>query len=304
VIPIAAVIGAATAVGIGAERRWRAAAELVAMRLMWTVLWVLMPFVVFFNMATLHFTARVGAGIAFGYAATAGVVLLAYFIGTRVLKLPRPSVGTLMGVSAFGNSGYLGLPFVAALLGFGQLGNAVVYDTLVSTALLVTVGFSIGAAFGTVAEAPRERVAAFFLRNPPLVAALLGLVAPAALAPGWAVDASRVAVIAILPIGFFAVGVVLAAEAEVDRIKFPPPLTAPVMVGVALKLLVPAAILLALSSAFVRVPDAYFVQAAMASGINNLVIANEYGLDRRLAAAAIAWSTAIVVAVGVVVALL
>jgi predicted permease len=303
VIPIAAVIGVATAIGFGAEHRWKLGAERLASRLMWAVLWVLLPFVVFFNLATMQFTARVGAGIAFAYVATGGAIFVAWFVGTRVLRLPRPSVGTLMGVSAFGNTGYLGLPFVAALLGFDQLGNAVVYDTLVSTALLVTVGFSIGAGFGTIAEAPRDRVAAFFLRNPPLVAAVLGLLAPAVLAPDWAVDASRVAVIAILPIGFFAVGVTLAAEAEADRMRFPPPVTAPVAVGVALKLLVPAAILLALSAAFVDVPDAYLTQAAMAAGINNLVIANEYGLDRRLAAACIAWSTAIVVAVGVVVAL-
>ena len=85
---------------------------------------------------------------------------------------------------------------------------------LVSTALLITVGFSIGAGFGSVGEAPRERVAAFFMRNPPLIATLLGLIAPASLAPDVAVDVSRAVVIAILPIGFFAVGVTLAAEAE------------------------------------------------------------------------------------------
>jgi predicted permease len=304
VIPIAAVIGAATAAGFGAEHRWARSAESLARRLMWIVLWVLMPFVAFFNVASLHLTAQVGAGIAFGWIATVVTVAVAWFVGTRVLRLPRPSVGTLMGTSAFGNTGYLGIPFTAALLGFGQVGNAVAYDMLVSTLLLITVGFSIGAGFGTVAEAPRERIAAFFLRNPPLIATLLGLVAPASLAPSLAVDVSRVVVIAILPIGFFAVGVTLAAEADRDRMRFPPPLTGPVAIAVLLKLLLPVGILFGLSTAFVDVPNAYLTQAAMAAGINNLVVASEYGLDRRLAAAAIAWTTAIVVVVGVVVALL
>ena len=303
-IPIAAVIGAATAFGIGAEHRWRASTEAISRRLMWIVLWVLMPFVAFFNVASLHINAHVGAGIAFGYVASGVTILVAWLIGTRVLRLPRPSVGTLMGVSAFGNTGYLGIPFTAALLGFSQVGNAVAYDMLVSTALLITVGFSIGAGFGTVADAPRERVAAFFLRNPPLVATLLGLVAPASLAPDVAVDISRGVVIAILPIGFFAVGVTLAAEAEAGRAKFPPPLSAPVATGVLLKLALPVAILFGLSSAFISVPHAYLSQAAMASGINNLVVASEYGLDRRLAAAVIAWTTVVVVAVGVVIRLL
>jgi predicted permease len=304
VIPIAAVIGAATAAGFGAEHRWRQSAEELSRKLMWTVLWVLMPFVAFFNVASLHLTAQVGAGIGFGWAATALTIAIAWFVGKRVLKLPRPSVGTLMGTSAFGNTGYLGIPFTAALLGFGQVGNAVAYDMLVSTLLLITVGFSIGAGFGTVAEAPRERVAAFFLRNPPLIATLLGLIAPASLAPHVAVDISRVVVIAILPIGFFAVGVTLAAEADRDRVSFPPPITAPVAAAVLLKLLLPVGILFGLSTAFVHVPHAYLTQAAMAAGINNLVVASEYGLDRRLAAAAIFWTTSIVVCVGIVVALL
>lgn len=299
-----ALIGGSTAAGIGAEHRWQAAAEDLARRLMWGVLWLLMPFVTFFNIATLHITAHVGAGIAFGWVAILATLAIAYALGTRVLRLDRPAVGALMGAAAFGNTGYLGIPLTGALFGFHQIPNAVAYDTLVSSVAFVTIGFSVGAAFGTAGERPRDRIAAFFLRNPPLWAAALGLLAPASLAPDWAVEASRVVVVAILPIGFFAVGVTLAAEAGTDRVKFPPPLTAPVMVGVLLKLVLPVAILFGLSRAFISVPHAYLTQAAMASGINNLVIASEYGLDRRLAAAVIAWTTAIVVAVGVVVALL
>ena len=52
------------------------------------------------------------------------------------------------------------------------------------------------------------------------------------------------------------------------------------------------------------VPESYPSQAAMASAINTLVIAHEYGLDRALVAAAIAWSTVIVVAAGLLAALL
>jgi predicted permease len=168
----------------------------------------------------------------------------------------------------------------------------------------VTVGFSVGAAFGTVGQRPSERLAAFFLRNPPLWAALLGLLAPAALAPDWAVHASRVLVVAILPIGFFAVGVTIAAAAEEGAAKFPPPLTRDVVAAVVLKLTVPPLVVLALSSLLIDVPTAYVTQAAMAAGLNNLVVAHSYGLDRRLTAAAIAWSTAIVGVVGFVVALL
>ncbi|MDQ4049141.1 MAG: hypothetical protein M3131_07150 [Actinomycetota bacterium] len=62
--------------------------------------------------------------------------------------------------------------------------------------------------------------------------------------------------------------------------------------------------MLALSRLVLSVPDPYLVQAAMASAINAIVIAHEYGLDRALVAAAIAWSTFAVVAAGLAVELL
>jgi malate permease and related proteins len=304
VIPIAAVIAAATAIGVGAEHRWSDAADRLARRLMSLVLWLVLPVAAFFNLAALRFDASIGLGLVFAYVAVAVTLAAAYGLGTRVLRLPRTAVGALMIVAVFGNTGYLGLPFNAALFGFDAVGTAVVYDVLVSSTLLVTVGFSLGAAFGTIAERPRDRVRVFFTRNPPLWATVAGLLAPDALAPEAAVDASRILVFAILPIGFFAVGVTLAREAEEGAAKFPPPLGRPVLAGIVLKLALVPGVLLALSALVRDVPDTYPVQAAMATGINTILIADEYGLDRGLTAAVIAWTTAIVVAAGLVVALL
>lgn len=304
-IPIAAVIAAATAVGVGAEHRWADGASRAAGRLMTLVLWVVLPIAAFFNLAALEFHAGVAAGLAFAYVAVGATLALAYVVGTHVLRLSRPAVGALMCVVAFGNTGYLGLPFNAALFGFDHIGTAVVYDVLISSSLLVTVGFSIGAAFGTIATRKRDRVKAFFARNPPLWATAAGLLAPEALAPEWAVDASRILVFTILPIGFFAVGVTLAREAEAGAARFPPPLNPPVLIGILLKLALVPAVLIGLAVlSGTDVPDTYPVQAAMATGINTILIADEYGLDRGLTAAVIAWTTTIVVAVGLVVALL
>ena len=301
---LAAVIAVATAVGFRTEHKLGERAEHAARRVTQVMLWGLLPPVAFLNIAALELTAKVGAGIAFAYAGVLTAAGIAYTVGTYVLRLPRPAVGALVLVSAFANTGYLGLPFSAALFGRDDLPNAVAYDMLVSAASILTIGFSIGAAFGTVAERPRERVASFFARNPPLLACALGFIAPEALAPEWAVDASQIVVFAILPLGFFVVGVTLAAEAEEGAMRFPPRLSRAVGVALALKLLVAPAIVIALSQLVLAVPDPYLVQAAMASAINAIVIAHEYGLDRALVAAAIAWSTAIVVAAGLVVALL
>ena len=82
------------------------------------------------------------------------------------------------------NTGYLGYPLTVALLGHDQLSTAVLYDVLVTGPCLLLGAFAVGAAFGTKAgETPRQRLRAFFTRNPPLFAAVAGLLAPGALAP-------------------------------------------------------------------------------------------------------------------------
>jgi len=303
VIPLAAVIGAATAAGVVADRSRRFPAEQLAQALMDGLLWFLLPVVAFFNIAALDLTVRVGAGIAFAYLALLAVLGLAWLVGCKLLELPRRGTGALMVAAGLANTGYLGLPFNAAALGFDALPQAVAYDVLVSGFALVTVGFSVGAAFGDSAEHPRARVRAFLTRNPALWATAAGLLAPGWLAPAWAVDATRVLVLAAVPLGFFAVGAALAGEAASGASRLPAPLEPAVASAVALKLLIPPAIVLGLSSLIIDVPAPYLLQAAMPTGVNTLVICHAYGLDRRIAAGAIAWTTAIVICVGVVAAL-
>ncbi len=303
-IAVAATIAAATAVGVWAERRWGEPAQLTARRLLIGALYTLSPFVAFFNIARLHVDSDVAGGLALGIAMLVIVGAAGWFVGARLLHLDRPQQGALIASVMQANTGYVGLPFVVVLLGSSQLGVGAAYDALVTNPVLFLGIFGVGAAFGERAgETARERLRAFVLRNPPLIAAVAALLAPAALAPDALVDASRIAVFAFVPLGFFAVGVTLAQESEEGALPFPPPMTAPVASALALRLLLAPAVLLALAAPLVSLPDAYLLMAAMPTGINTLVVAHVYGLDLRIAAGAIAWSTGIVVIAGVAAAL-
>ncbi|MET0971890.1 MAG: AEC family transporter [Thermoleophilaceae bacterium] len=299
-IVLAAALVASAMIGVGAEWRAGAGARRSAEVLLRIVLWVVLPFVGFVNINALELTAEVGAGLGFAWVAALATVGLAYLLGSRVLHLSRAATGGLMLVAGIANTGYLGVPFTAALFGSDHIPDAITYDVLVNAILSVTVGFAIGAGFGTAAEGVRERMIVFFVRNPPLWATVLAFVAPHALAPEWMLDATHVVVLAVVPIGFYAVGVSLASEAEEGAAVFPPPLSAPVVSGVVLKLLVPPAIVLALSTAIIDIPDVYVTQAAMATGLTSLAIAHEFGLDRALVAAVIAWTTTLVLVAGLV----
>ncbi|MCW2984018.1 MAG: transporter [Conexibacter sp.] len=296
-ILVALAIVASTAVGVWAEHRWRAGAVAFSKRLIDAMVWGLLPFITLFIVARLHLGGGVGIGLVLGYVELAVVGALAWVIGTRVLRLPRPSTGALILTVILANTGYLGIPLNAALLGHDALAPAIAWDTVVSQVMLYTAGFAVGAAFGTEAgESPRERLRAFLTRNPVLWALVAGLLLPDALAPDAVVGVAKaVAAYALLPVGFFILGVNLMGEREEGVLRFPPPLTAPVGAALVLRMAIAPGLMAALSALTPGVPDAYLVQAAMASGINSLIVGHLYGLDLRLAASAIAWSTALVV---------
>ena len=293
-----ATIAATGVAGFGLERVAPATAPRVARAVLGLLLWVLVPFIAFFTLARLELTAGLGVGVLLGYAERLLTGLAAFVVATRVLRLDRPTTGALVVVAILANSGYLGVPLNAVLLGRDAVAPAIAYDTAVSTPMFLVAGFAVGAAFGTVgAQAGASRVRTFLARNPPLLALVAGLLAPDALAPDALVDAAvALATYAVLPLGFFALGLTLAAEPVTAR------LDPPVVAAIALRLVVAPAVYLALTAAVAGVPDAYRLQAAMPSAIAALIVAHATGLDVRPTAAAVAWTTAVVVSVAAVAA--
>ena len=294
-LTIAAIVISASA-GVAAEQRWPATAVGWARQALVISLYTLIPFVVFFNLARTQISADAGAGLLIGWVAVVATAGLAWLVSLRVLHQELPTTGSMIVGTLAPNTGYLGYPLCASLLGFHSLGQAVVYDVAISVPNLLLLGFGVGAAFGTRAgEGPRQRLIAFFTRNPPLYAAIAGLLAPESLAPTWLVDVSRGAVVALLPIGFFAVGTFLAEEVEDQKVDLGSPVDPPVATVTLLRLVVAPGLLFLLSLPFIDLPGPYLLLAAMPCGINTLLIAHVYGLDARLAARAVAWTTAIAV---------
>jgi predicted permease len=301
VLVVALAIVASVAIGVGAERRWPRGAGVAARRSLTLMLYVLIPPLIFFNLAAAEIDIEHGAGLGLGLIAVSLAGALAWWLASRVLRLSRPQTGAVIATVLCMNTGYLGYPLTVALLGRDQLSTAVLYDVLVSGPSLLLGAFAVGAAFGARAgEGPRERLRAFFTRNPPLYAAIAGLLAPEALAPQVLVDVSQAIIVAILPIGFFAVGATLAESAERGRLPMPPSLSRPVALAVALRLAVAPALLVLLTAPLIDLPTPYLLLAAMPTGINSMVVAQAYGLDMQITAEAVTWSTTIVVAAALV----
>ncbi len=295
-IAVVAITAAALGGGILAELRWPQGAFKLQGQLL-GLLFYLLPVVIFFTVIDLKITAGVGLGLAFGWAERIAVFLLAWLVGTRVLKLDRPSTGALIAAVVTANTGYLGIPLVALLLGSDQIGLAVTWDVVVTPPAMLVLGFAAGAAFGSKAGSNnKERLRTFFVRNPPLYALILALLLPNSLNPSWGPQLAEVVALAMAPVGFFALGVNLLREHDQEGVRiFPPPFTAPVATAVFLRVIFAPALVFVLSKAIIDVPDAFLVEAGMASGINALIIAHLFGLNMRIVVGAISWSTLFVV---------
>ena len=120
----------------------------------------------------------------------------------RAAPAARRRVGALIVVGLLANTG---LPRAAAgrgaLLGLRRpVAPAIAYDSARQRPMFYIGSFAVGAAFGTEGgrDARRARRARSSPRNPPLIAAIAGLLAPDALAPDVVVDAAHVVVYALL----------------------------------------------------------------------------------------------------------
>lgn len=221
---LVAVMVAAVVVGGAAQRRWHGAAEdgtRTAMTAMLT--WVLPP-VYFVLVSRLHVDLRLISGLVTAYVVLAIVGVLAWWVASRVLKLPRSTVGAVILAAILANTGYFGLPLTRVVLGPHELGAAVAWDSLVSGPMFFLVGFAVGAAFApaglldTGSGGPPERRIVAFLKNPLLWASIAGLVMPWD-APGWSAEIAQWVVYALLPVGFVVVGVQLSAERAEQRAR-------------------------------------------------------------------------------------
>ncbi len=299
----------ATAVGVLSERRFDGA-RVAARWALNSMLYVLVPFVAFVNFAHLHLSLAGGVGLVIAYLGLAIAGVTAWAIGRWTMHLQPAALGALICSVVVVNTGYLGLPMTVALLGVRHLPAAVAYDQIVSGPMLFVVAFAVGAAFAArpvagvrpVARA-RRGPSAFVLRNPPLLAAIAGLLAGGAVVPETVLHASHAVVAVLLPVGFFAVGVNLSSERRRDAARLLELPDRRVLLAVGLRLTVTATLLLAVASLGVAIPAPYPLLAAMPAGVSSLIVGQVYGLDQRLIATSIVWSTAVVLTVGLIVAL-
>ena len=183
------------------------------------------------------------------------------------------------------NTGWLGMPVCAALLGPGALPAAALYASLASSPHNMLVGGSLAAAHSHRGFAA---VRAAVVSNRFLLPLVLGLAwAASGIGTYGLGEIAQWAAVATAFPAFLALGLTLGSlDLRPDR---------DVGAAIVLRLGLSPALLLG-ASLVIHVPDAFLVQAGMATAITTLTMSAEHGLPQGHIARVVAWSTMLVVA--------
>ncbi|MFT4033998.1 MAG: hypothetical protein QM679_00310 [Patulibacter sp.] len=292
---ISLVVVAAMAAGVFARQRSHHPDRWVTVALDLVML-VMIPVIGFAYATRLALDFSTVVGILGGYVAITLVGLAAWWITAQRLRLTRPQQGAVVLATVLANTGYLGLPVALTLLHRDEFPKSIAWDSLISQPMALLVAPFIAGAFSPTHRDAHlaQQLFAVIKRAPAIPALIAGLLIPAGWVPQWLLDLATGFVYAILPLGFFAVGVTLMRMRHAgDR-----PPRAAVVTALALRDLAAPGIFLLLG--LLVLPDeprAFVLQAAMPCGLNALVIGHAFDLDTGIIATAIAWSTAIVLTV-------
>ncbi len=236
---------------------------------------------------------------------SAGIVVVL----ARAAGWSRAVTGALLLVVPLGNTAFIGLPLVGALLGREALPFAILYDQIGSFLALTLYGSWIATRYSNVpeergdAEAPMRRPHALVAMAtfPPLIALVLGLLLGVAWPDGLPVvlDETLAAIAASL------VPTVLVAVGLAWRLVLPSGSRAPFALALVVKLAVSPLVAFALvslvtallaapgeqSATAVLAADASILQAAMGPMVTAGALATARGLAPELAAAIVGYGT-------------
>ncbi len=249
------------------------------------VLYVTFPCLVFRSLQQATLDRRLWGIPPLAYGAISVVFLAAFFLGERVFRLPpKKSVSFAMG-AAFGNTAFLGYPFILALLGEKGLPPAIFYDQLGNFLSVYTFGVTF-CMYGKTGRFSTRNVVEF-LKLPPFAAFVLALLLNGITVPPFLWGAINRLADATVPLTMVAIGLSLSPTNLTKEAK---------LLGAAavLKLLFLPLLALEVSSLF-PLPFLYrqvlVLQSATPTLVSSYVFASVYGLDTELSSSIICATT-------------
>lgn len=263
------------AAGMALRRLVPGTAELSRL-LDWFVLGAALPALILLKVPDLPVgaDAAVPLVVAWGGIGAAAVAVLA--IG-RLARWDRRTIGTLLLVTPLGNTSFLGIAAVQALLGDDHLPSAIAFDQLGSFLALITYGSVVAGRYGHAPGVPVS-VVRRLLAFPPFVALLVSIPLRWVVLPGIVDDGLEPLAWLVAPLALLALGLRF-------RLRTERAVLAPAVACLSVRMVaVPALALVAYAvSPGGRAWSASVLESAMPPMVTAGVVATSAGLDERLA---------------------
>lgn len=217
------------------------------------------------------------------------VLLATAFVASRLLGLRARRAGGFLLAASLGNTGYIGYPLTAALLGASAVPLAVFYDVFGTVMQLVIVGLPLARRFGDkTVRRPRFGLLTELVTFPALIAAVLALALSPVSIPKPVGDWLGLVASMVAPLIMLSVGISLRPRAIVHGAA---------QLGVLgfLRLVLAPAVAMLVGGLLVGDPAAQRVavlEAGVPTMMLTLAIGERFGLDDDFIAAAVFVTTA------------
>lgn len=256
------------------------------------VMYLALPAVLFQAMARIDLRAFFDPGY---FAAFGGAIIVAYALSLAASRLrgtPFANASVQALAATFCNTGYIGIPICLAAFGQASLVPAVI-------AMVITACLQLGAALAMIEAAVQpsqsipqtmRKVSAVLVRNPFLIAPLLGLIYGQA-GLGFPIALDRFLTLlggAATPCALVAIGLQLVEAGE----RFPVGVVAR-LVGI--KLFIQPAVAFAIAAYLVALPPVWVatavIMSALPTGTSAFLLAQLYGREARTCSGTVLVST-------------
>jgi predicted permease len=248
------------------------------------VIWVALPAVVLYHLPRLHFDGGLLGLVAVPWIMLAVIAGGVLGLG-RLFRWPRPTVGALLMLAPLGNTSFLGIPMLQALLGGESIPYALVYDQAGSFLAVVLYLPFVAAFYAGEGPFSWHGVVRRIFTFPPMIAALAVFLTWTMPRPDWLQSSLFRLSETLVPVAMVAVGLQLES-------RLPRGLVQPFVAGMVLKMgVLPLfALLLIHWLGMSGLPaQTALLEAAMPTMITAGMVAASHGLQPRLAAAMVGW---------------
>lgn len=248
------------------------------------VIYVALPALVLFEIPHLALDAHALLPIVFAWLMMASSALFIWFFAKRA-GWSRSVTGALMLTVPLGNTGFLGIPLIGALLGDEAVPYAILYDQFGTFIALNTFGSFIAAYYSGGATSWKSLVRVI-VSFPPFIALILAFISLPLHFPDWFSGVLQKISSTLVPVVMVAVGLQWHLKLERDIIS-------PLILGlVATLFLTPllAWMLLQLLGINGLAAQVVVLEAAMPAMISAGVLAINYQLAPRLASSLVGYS--------------